>query len=87
MNPYEQRAQQERKAALRLGLVLGTAGVGLVVLAIALTGFIGSAPDSFWKVAAIFVAVLLLVLRQLTRRLNKGGKPKADPESMLKLND
>jgi hypothetical protein len=30
---------------------------------------------------------LLLILRQLSRRLNRSGGPKADPQSMLNLHD
>ncbi len=87
MNKYEQRAEQQRKAALRSSMNLGTAGLALVVVVLLIIGLSGSAPHSFYTKAAIVMAVLLLIFRQLTRRL-RGKSPRAaqpDPKSTLKL--
>lgn len=87
MNKFEQRAEQERKAGLRLGILLSMVGVGLIVAIVGFVGAAGSAPATYWRIAAGVAAVLLLVLRQMTRKLNRGGGPKADPQSMLNLHD
>jgi hypothetical protein len=84
---FEQRAQQERRAGLRLGLLLSMCGLGLIVAIVAFVGAAGSGSSTYWRVAAAGAAVLLLILRQLSRRLNRSGAPKADPQSMLNLHD
>jgi hypothetical protein len=87
MNKYEQRALQERKAALRSSMMIWTAGTALVVVAIAILGLSSSASPRFFSKSAIVVAILLLVLRQVSRRL-RSKKPRAaepDPQSRLKL--
>lgn len=87
MNKYEQRAAEQRKAALRFSLMIWTAGIALVVVVFLILGLSSSAPPRFFSKAAIVAAVLLLVLRQLNRRL-RGKAPKAaepDPRSTLKL--
>jgi protein-S-isoprenylcysteine O-methyltransferase Ste14 len=87
MNKYEQRADRERKAVLRNSMMLGTAGVALLVVVLLIVGLSSSAPPRFFSVTAIAVALVLLVLRQLSRRL-KGKTPRAarpDPRSTLKL--
>ena len=87
MNRFEQRAEQERKAGLRLGILLSMVGIGLIVAILAFIGAAGSGPSMYWRIGAGVAALLLLILRFMTRRLNKGGGPKADPQSMLNLHD
>ena len=87
MNRYEQRAEQQRKAALRFSMMIWTAGIALIVVVLLIIGLSSSAPPRFFSRSAIGVAVLLLVLRQVSKRL-KGNGPRAakpDPESTLKL--
>ena len=87
MNRYEQRAEQERKAALRFSMMLWTAGLALVVVVLLIVGLSSSAPAGYFSKTGIALAVLLLILRQVTRRL-KGRTPRAaqpDPKSQLKL--
>ena len=87
MNKYELRAEQQRKAALRFSLMIWTAGIALVVVVFLILGLSSSAPPRFFSKGAIIAAILLLVLRQLNRRL-RGRSPKAaqpDPQSTLKL--
>jgi hypothetical protein len=86
MNKYEEQARQQRKAALRSSTSVWTAGIALILVAMAILGFRGSAPESFYKVG-VAVAVLLLLLRQVARRF-KSKVPRAarpDPKSTLKL--
>ncbi len=87
MNKYEARAEQQRKAALRFSLMIWTAGLALVIVVVLILGLSSSAPRGFFSKAAIAAAVLLLILRQLNRRL-RGRGPRAaqpDPQSTLKL--
>ena len=87
MNKYEERAGQERKAALRFSLMIWTAGIALIVVVLMILGLSSSAPRGFFSKSAIVAAVLLLILRQLNRRL-RGRVPRAsqpDPRSTLKL--
>ncbi|MBV9295819.1 MAG: hypothetical protein JO145_09615 [Acidobacteriaceae bacterium] len=87
MNKYELRAEQQRKAALRFSMMLWTAGLGLIVVVLTIVGLNNSAPRGYFSKTAIGLAVLLLLLRQMTRRL-KGRSPRAaqpDPKSQLKL--
>ena len=88
MNKYELRAEQQRKTALRFSLMMWTAGIGLVVVVLLILGLSSSAPLRFFSKGAIAAAILLLVLRQLSRRLrNKGPRAaQPDPRSTLKLN-
>jgi len=88
MNKYEKRAQDERKAALRSSMTIWSAGIALIVVVFLILGLSSSAPQSFFSKAAIGVAVVLLLVRQLARRLS-GGVPRAaqpDPKSSIKLN-
>ena len=90
MNQYEERSKRERKSTLRFSLLMGVVGLGLAGLALAGLGVITAAPQHFWSKAIVIVAVLLLVIRQIMRRLNAQGKSRAaepDPQSRLKLND
>jgi cytochrome bd-type quinol oxidase subunit 2 len=87
MNKYEQQAKQQRNASLRSSMSLWTAGLALVAVVFVIVGLNGSAPSGFFKIAAVVIAILLLILRQLSRRL-RGKSPRAaepDPKSTLKL--
>ncbi len=87
MNKYEMRAKEERKSALRSSMSIWTAGVALIVVALAILGLSNSASPRFFSKSAIAVAILLLVLRQVSRR-SKNKRPRAaepDPQSRLKL--
>jgi hypothetical protein len=87
MNKYEERAERERRAAMRSSMMIGTAAIALVVVALLIVGLSNSAPSGFFSRAAIGAAVLLLIVRQLTRRL-RAKSPRAaqpDPRSALKL--
>jgi Kef-type K+ transport system membrane component KefB len=87
MNKYEKRTQQDRKAALRASVIAATIGVALIAIALVILGISNSAPLGFYKKAAIAVVVLLLILRQVGRRLKRkwGGPAKPDEKSQLKL--
>jgi ABC-type cobalamin transport system permease subunit len=87
MNQYEERAQKQRRTALRSSMTMGTAGVALVVVVLLIVGLSSSAPPRFFTQAAIAAAILLLILRQVSRRM-KHRTPKAaepDPKSRLNL--
>ncbi len=87
MNRFEQRAQAEKKAPLRPSTTIWTAVLALIVVVAVIIGLSTSAPPNFWRNAAIAVAILLLLLRQLTRRLQSRAArgPKTDPQSRLNL--
>jgi uncharacterized membrane protein YbjE (DUF340 family) len=87
MNRYEQRAQQQRRSTLRSSMTVGTAGIALIVVVILIAGLSGHAPSGFYSKSAIGLAILLLIFRQVGRRL-KSKTPRAaepDPRSTLKL--
>jgi hypothetical protein len=66
---------------------MSTAGLALIVVVLLIVGIRNSAPPRFFTEAAIGVAVLLLILRQVARRM-KGRTPRAaepDPKSRLNL--
>ena len=87
MNKYELRAEQQRRGALRTSLMLWTAGLAFVVVVFLILGLNSQAPPRFFSRGAIVAAVLLLILRQLSRRL-RGRAPRSaqpDPRSTLKL--
>ncbi len=87
MNRYEQRADQQRRAGLRTSMTIWTAALALIAVVLAILILSGSAPAGFSTKAAIVLAVVFLILRQLSRRL-KGKTPRAaqpDPRSTLKL--
>ena len=88
MNKYEARAEEQRKSALRFSMTMGTAGLALVAVVLAILALSGSGGFSrLTPGAAIVLAILLLVFRQLSRRLkNKGSRAaRPDPKSTLKL--
>jgi L-asparagine transporter-like permease len=87
MNKYEERAERERKASMRFSMMMWTACAALIVVVVMILGLSGSASPQFWSRAGICLAILLLVFRQIARRL-KAKKPKAampDPRSRLNL--
>jgi hypothetical protein len=87
MNKYEQQARQQRTASLRTSMSLWTAGLALLVVVFLIIGLSNGAPSGFFKMGAVVVAILLLILRQLSRRV-RGKGPRAaepDPKSTLKL--
>lgn len=87
MNKYEEQARQQRKAALRWSMSVWTAGLALIVVALLILGLRGSADPGYFYKAALGVAAVLLILRQVARRLKRNG-PRAsrpDPKSTLKL--
>ena len=86
MTKYERRAEQERKAALRSSMMIWTAGTALIVVAIAILGLSTSAPSRFFSKSAIVVAILLLVLRQVSRRLRAKNRRAARPDPRSRLN-
>jgi hypothetical protein len=88
MNKFEVRAREERKAQVRSSMTLWTAGLVLVAVALAIIGLSSGAPRQFWSKAGIVLAILLLLFRQMARRM-RGRTPKAaqpDPQSRLNLN-
>ena len=87
MNKYEQRADKQRRSAMKASTSIWTAGIALVVVVLLILGLSRSAPPSYFTKAAVLAAVLLLVVRQVTRRL-KGKRSRAaepDPKSALHL--
>jgi hypothetical protein len=87
MNRYEEQAKLQRKAALRSSMSIWSAGLALVVVAMLIIGFREGAPPDYFYKGAIAVAVLMLLLRQIARRLKTNGPRSArpDPKSTLKL--
>ena len=88
MNKYEERAEQQRRAGLRFSMTMWTAGLALIVVVLVILGVSSSGGPRLAPGAAIVLAVLLLVFRQLARRLKTKGSRAArpDPKSTLKLN-
>lgn len=87
MNRYEERAERQRKATMRFSSMMWSAsGVLLVVVAVILL-FSTSAPPSYWSRAGIGLAILLLILRQVSRRISNKVPRAAQPDarSTLKL--
>ena len=87
MNRYERQTEETRRAALRNSLLLWSTSGILLIGALALLGYSGGAPQRFWTSAGIVIAILLLVIRQLGRRLKSGRSraAKPDDQSMLHL--
>lgn len=87
MNRYEKRAQQDRKTSMRAAMMAGTIGLVLVAVALAIVGMSTSASVGFYQKVAIAIIVLLLILRQVGRRLKRSSKGAAQPDekSQLKL--
>jgi hypothetical protein len=87
MNKYEEQASLQRQTTLRSSMSVWTACLALVVVALLIIGFKESAPPDYFYKGAIAVAVLMLLLRQVARRLKTNGPRAArpDPKSTLKL--
>ncbi len=87
VNKYEQQAKLKRQAALRSSMSLWTAGLFLVVVVILIAGIRQSAPPEFFYKTAIAFAVLMLLIRQIAKRMKtaipRSARP--DPKSTLKL--
>ena len=86
MNRYEQRAEQQRRSGLRFSLTMWTAGLALVLVVLAILGLRSSASPRFFSRVAIVVAVLLLILRQVARRLKDKSPRSAQPDPQSRLN-
>ncbi|MGC2661202.1 MAG: hypothetical protein WA324_24890 [Bryobacteraceae bacterium] len=88
MNKYEERSQHQHKSSMRVSVLMGVIGLVFAGFGLAAIGLIFAAPPGFWKVALLIIAVLMLVMRQAMRGLNKRKSKAAepDPESILKLN-
>jgi hypothetical protein len=87
MNKFEEQARLQRRASLRSSMSVWTAGLALVVVALLIVGFRESAPPEYFYKGAAAIAVLMLLLRQVSRRLKTNGPRAArpDPKSTLKL--
>lgn len=87
MNRFEQQAERTRRTLLRNSMLLWSIGGILLVGILVLLGYSSGANQEFWKGAAIVIAVLLLILRQVGRRLrpNTAKAVKPDEKSMLHL--
>jgi hypothetical protein len=86
MNRYEERAAKERRTTMRASTTMWTAGVALVVVILLILGLSSSAEPNFFYRAAIGVAILLLAMRQITRRLKRRSPKAAEPDPLSKLN-
>ena len=87
MNKYEQRAEQQRRPAMKSSMTMGTAAIALLAVVLLIIGMNSSAPQVFFSRSAVGLAVLLLIIRQLGRR-SRGKAPRAaqpDPQSRLDL--
>jgi Flp pilus assembly protein TadB len=87
MNKYEQRSFQERKSTMKVGLSIFTAVAVLLFVVLVMTGYIGSIPTQPWQKAAVILAAVVLVFRQVGRIARRNTKPKVDPQSALHLNE
>ena len=87
MNKYVERAEQRRRAGLRFSLSVWTAGLALLAVVLVILALSSSAAPRLGPAAAIVLAVLLLIFRQLSRRLKTKGSKAAqpDPKSIIKL--
>jgi len=86
MNKYEQRAARERRSTARFSKNLWTAALALVVVALLILGLSSSAGPSFYSRGAIGLAVILLIIRQLSRRSPGKGPRAAEPDPRSRLN-
>jgi hypothetical protein len=65
---------------------LWTAGLALLVVIFLIIGLSSGAPSTFFKTGAVVVAMLLLILRQINRRLRPKGPRTAQPDPKSRLN-
>jgi hypothetical protein len=85
MNKYEQRAAQERRVSLRNSMSMWSAGAALVAVVLLIVGLSSSAPSTFFIRGAAVLAILLLVLRQVARRMRSRTPRAAQPDPRSKL--
>jgi 4-hydroxybenzoate polyprenyltransferase len=88
MNRLEKRALSERKAAVRSSMTIWSVGIALLVVVFLILGISGSAPSGFYPRVALGIALLILMIRLVSRRL-RSEAPRAaqpDPKSSLNLN-
>ena len=85
MNKYEERADEQRKASLRFSMMIWTAGAALIVVVVVILGLSTSAPPQFWFRAGIGLAILLLIFRQVARRLRSRTPRAAEPDPLSRL--
>ena len=80
-------ATGKQQAQMKGNLTLMSLAAALILVALIILGLSYAAPSRYYSRIAIGAAIVLLVLRQLTRR-RKGARSKAaepDPESRLNL--
>lgn len=85
MKKFEQQAQEQRRSMLKMSMLLWSLGGALLIVTLAIAGFSSSAPRNFWKDAAIVVAVVVLILRQVSRRLKSGRRHEINVDEQSKL--
>ncbi len=86
MNKYEARAERDRKATIRFSMMMWSAGAALIVVVVLILGLSTSPPPQFWSKAGIGLAILLLVFRQVARRMKSRSPRAAQPDPRSKLN-
>ena len=87
MNKYEQRAARDRKSPAQFTKHLWTATLVLIVIALLIRNLRSSGGLNFSSRGVIAFAIVLLILRQLSRR-SRNKAPRAsqpDPRSRLDL--
>jgi cytochrome b561 len=70
---------------MRSSMTMWTAGIALVIVVLLILGLSSSASPTFFYRAAIGVAVLLLIVRQVMRRLRRGSPRAAEPDPQSRL--
>jgi 4-hydroxybenzoate polyprenyltransferase len=87
MNRFERQSEQTRRRSLQNSMLLWSTGGILLIAVLALLGYSGGANQEFWKGAAVVVAIFLLIVRQVGRRIKAGRSKAAKPDdrSMLHL--
>lgn len=83
----EQRLREQRTSQMKGNLNLMSLGATLLVVVLMILGLSYAAPSNYYSRIAIGAAVVLLVLRQVTRR-RRGARSKAaepDPQSRIDL--
>lgn len=63
-----------------------TAAAALIVIVVLIIGLKDGASHTFWSRAALFLAIGLLIYRQITRRFRRSASRAADPDPKSKLN-
>ena len=86
MNKYEARAERDRRSTIRFSMMMWSAAAALIVVVVLILGLSSSPSPRFWSKAGIALAILLLVFRQLARRMKTGTPRAAQPDPKSKLN-